>query len=131
MGIGLFVVVGCGIAVGAIYGNGARMFVWAVLLLVLLTALYRTKLDVVVDAAGVSLGNAHLPWKYIERIEVLTGPDFRAALTTGAHPTDYLRIRSMKSGMRVWLHDPTDPHRAWVTSIKRPADLSQVLGVAA
>ena len=131
LGLGAFVAVGCGIAVGAIYGATVRMFIWALLLLVVLAVVHRTRLEVVVDKQGISLGSAHLPWEFVERVEVLRGPAFRAALTTDAHPTDYLRIRSSNAGMRVWLADPTDPHRAWVASVKRPDELMDLLGVAA
>lgn len=131
LGLGGFVALGAGIAVGAIYGSAVRFAVWVVLFAAVLVAVHRTRLDVVINATGVSLGAAHLPWAFVDRIEVLHGEAFRAALSTDAHPTDYLRIRSSNAGIRVWLADPTDPHRAWVASVKRPDDIRMTLEVSA
>lgn len=131
LGLGVFVATGVGIAVGAIYGGTVRLVVGIAVALVVLAAVHRSRLDVVVDNTGISLGTAHLPWEFVDRVEILRGPEFRTALTTDAHPTDYLRIRSSNAGMRVWLADPRDPHRAWVASVKRPDELEQVIGVAA
>ena len=131
LGLGGFVALGTGIAVGAIYGSTVRVLVWIVLLVAVFAAVHRTRLDVVINADGVSLGAAHLPWAFVDRVEVLRGAAFRAALSTDAHPTDYLRIRSTNAGIRVWLADPTDPHRAWVASVKRPDDVTAALAVTA
>lgn len=129
LGLGIFVAIGVGIAVGAIYGSSVRLLVWMVMFAAVIVAVHRTRLEVVIDGTGISLGAAHIPWAFIERVEVLQGATFRAALSTDAHPTDYLRIRSTNAGIRVWLADPTDPHRAWVASVKRPDDATSALAV--
>ena len=72
-------------------------------------------------------GRAFVEWAYVDRVEVLTGAAMRAAITTDAHPRDYLRLRSTASGARVWLDDPTDPHRSWVVSVRRPDALEAAL----
>lgn len=120
LGLGAFIAFGCGVAVGAVFGPGMRVAVWVVVGVSVLIAARRNRLDVVIDDDGVQLGRASLPWQVIERAEILVGPDFRAALTTDAHPNDYRRIRSTDAGMRLWLADPSDPHRAWVASLRDP-----------
>ena len=127
LGLGAFIAFGCGIAVGAVFGAGMRLGVWIVLGVTVLVAVHRNRLDVVIDDAGVRLGRATLPWHVIDRAEVLVGQEFRAALTTDAHPNDYRRIRSTAAGMRLWLADPSDPHRAWVASLRDPQAASAAI----
>lgn len=125
--LGGFIVFGVGVAVGAVFGPTSRLIVWGLLLVVLLGLLVRTRVSVCIDARGVSVGRAFIDWAHVERIEVLTGPAMRAAISTDAHPSDYLRLRSTAAGARVWLRDDTDPHRAWVISVRRPALLEAAL----
>lgn len=120
LGLGTFIVVGCGIAVGAVFGPQVRLGVWIVLETALLIAAMRNRLDVTIDGTGIRLRQAMLPWQYVRGVEVLRGDAFRAALTTDAHPRDYRRVQHTRAGIRVWLDDPTDPHRAWVASIADP-----------
>lgn len=120
LGLGTWIAIGCGIAIGAVFGDVVRLIVWVVLEGVVLIAARRTALDVVVDHDGIGAGRARLPWNAIERVEVLTGEAFRRALTIDGHPNDYRQIRSTKSGLRAWLKDPADPHRAWVLSVREP-----------
>lgn len=127
LGLGLFIALGCGVAVGAVFGDVARAVVWLVVGGAVIASTWQNRLDVVVDADGVRLGRALLPWSAAGRVEVLTGPEFRAALTTDGHPNDYRQIRSTTAGLRVWVDDPSDPHRAWVASVRNPAALSDVL----
>lgn len=125
--LGGFIVFGVGVAVGAVFGATVRLVVWIVLLLVLLALLAGTRVELRVDASGVTVGRAFVAWTHIDRVEVLTGAAMRAAITTDAHPRDYLRLRSTASGARVWLDDPTDPHRSWVVSVRRPDALEAAL----
>lgn len=127
LGLGAFIALGCGIAVGAVFGDSVRLVVWIVLGTAVAIGARRNRLDVVVSEHGIELGRARLPWSAVQRIEVLRDQEFRAALTTDAHPNDYRQIRSVRSGMRIWLDDPTDPHRAWVASVKDPDALAAVL----
>lgn len=127
LGLGGFIAIGCGVAIGAVYGGTVRLLVWIVLLIAVIVASQRTALDVVVDADGIALGRARIQWPYIDRLEVLEGAAFRAALTVDAHPNDYRRIRSTDGGIRAWLNDANDPHRAWVASVRDPRRLQTVL----
>lgn len=118
IGLGVFIAVGSAIAVGAVFGPGSRILVAAVLLAVLGAMVWRTRLVVVVDAMGVRASAAHITWQWVSRAEALDAVAMRTALSTGAHPTDYLRVRSTKAGLRLWLDDPSDPHRCWVLSVR-------------
>lgn len=127
--LGSFIAFGVGVAVGAVYGPVARLVVWILLLVALGGLLLATRVAVTVDARGVGVGRAFIDWGHISSIEVLTGPEMRAAITTGSHPTDYLRLRGTASGARVWVDDRSDPHRAWVVSVRRPDALRSALDV--
>lgn len=129
LGLGTWIALGCGVAIGAVFGDGVRLIVWVLLEAIVLIAARRTALDVVVDHDGIAAGRARLPWSAIERVEVLTGDAFRRALTVDGHPNDYRRIRSSKSGVRAWLNDPSDPHRAWVLSVREPERLRDAMDV--
>lgn len=109
-----------GVAVGAVFGGAARVFVWILLEALILGLSYRLRLEVRIDADGVTLSRAFVPWTVVDRVEVLRGAAFRAALTTDAHPTDYRRLRGTDAGIRVWLTDSSDPHRSWVASVRDP-----------
>lgn len=125
--LGLFIVFGTGVAVGAVYGEFVRLSLWAIGALLLLWLLWRTRLTVEVGADEIRVGSAHIAWSWVSRAEVLEGVSMREALTTGAHPTDYLRIRSTSQGARIWLRDSSDPHRAWLFSVRNSAELRHVL----
>jgi hypothetical protein len=125
--LGGFIVFGVGVAVGAVFGGGARLGLWIPGALGLSWLLMRTRLRVSVDASGVGVDRASLPWQYIGRVEVLEGDAMRAAITTGAHPSDFIRLRGTTAGMRVWVDDHTDPCRSWVVSIKSPEQLRDAL----
>lgn len=125
--LGAFIVFGVGVAVGAVFGVGTRLAVWVVCGLVLLALVRRTRIELTIDRAGIRVGRAHIEWQHIARVEVLTADAMRAALTTDGHPNDFLRIRGTTAGLRVWLDDASDPHRAWLMSVRQPAALGEVL----
>lgn len=125
--LGGFIVFGVGIAAGAVFGSGVRLGLWILGLCGLIWLLARTRLRVSVDESGVRVDRASLPWQYIGRIEVLEGDAMRAAITTDAHPRDFIRLRGTTAGMRVWVADDTDPCRSWVVSINAPQRLRGAL----
>ena len=125
--LGAFIVGGNAIAIGAIYGAGVRLAALLLGSLALLLLLYATRLTVVVDATGLRVGRARIGWGDVARVELLEGEDFRRVLGIDAHPADYVRIRGNRRGLRVWLDDASDPHRAWVFSIRDAQRLRGVL----
>ena len=125
--LGAFIVLGTAIAVGAIYGDAVRAVILLAGLLALGVIAIRTRLIVVVDSEGLALGRARIEWRWIDRVEVLEGAAMRAALTVDGHPLDYLQIRGTRAGLRAWLNDPDDPHRRWLTSVRRPEELRNAL----
>lgn len=125
--LGSFIAFGTGIAVGAVFGPGSRWGVWLLGLIAVSVALHRTRLLLRIDAAGVHVNAACLPWSAAERLEVLEGEAMRRAVSTEAHPRDFLRLRSTTAGVRVWLNDASDPHRAWVVSVRHPTALRATL----
>ena len=127
LALGGFIVIGVGIAVGAIYGLGVQNALWVAGGIGLIELLRRSRLQVRVAADGIQVGTAHLPWAYVSHIEVLEGGAMRAAMTTDAHPRDFMQLRDTKAGVRVWLNDATDPHRAWLASVRDPGALATVL----
>ena len=125
--LGTFIVVGNAIAIGAIYGPTVRLLALLVGLLVLGSVLHATRLRVTCGPTEIRVDRAHIGWDAVERIEILDGEEFRRALGVTAHPNDYVRIRGNRSGMRVWLADVADPHRAWVVSVRDTARLRSAL----
>lgn len=127
--LGGFIVFGVGVAVGAVFGVGSRIGIWLIGTVALGFLLRRTRLRCSVDHFGVRVDRASLPWQFIDRIEVLEGPEMRHAIGPGAHPNDFLRLRDTTAGMRVWLRDDTDPHPAWVVSVREPQRLRAALAL--
>jgi len=125
--LGTFLVLGVAIAVGAVFGDLVRAFTAACGVIAVGVAVWRTRLVVQVDSEGVRVAPAHIAWPYVDAVSVLEGAAMRSAITTEAHPNDYLRIRGTDGGLRLALDDPTDPHRCWVVSIRDVASLRGVI----
>lgn len=125
--LGALGVVGMAIAVGAVFGTVSTLLTSAVGGVLLAITSFRARLDIDIAAEGVRVGPAAIGWEWIERVEVLEGARMRAALTTDGHPLDHIDIRRSAAGLRLWLADPSDPHRCWVTSITHPDQLRTVL----
>lgn len=125
--LGLLSVAGVAVAVGAVYATVGTLLT-AILGLALLGATaQRARLVVEVTGSAVRVGPAHIEWAWVRRVEVLEGAAMRAALTTDAHPLDHIDIRRSAAGLRLWLADPSDPHRCWLTSVADPAALRSTL----
>lgn len=125
--LAVFMVLGVALAFGVVFGAIVRTLLFLIGLAAVAVVAYRTRLIVEVSADGVRVGRAALPWRWVDRIEVLEGAAMREAVGPGAHPTDFLRIRNTAAGLRVWLDDSSDPHRCWVASIRDPHRLRSVL----
>lgn len=133
IGLAVFIAIGNAVAIGAIYGATVRLVVGALGLAVVAVIALRTVQRVSIGDGEVRVGRAHLRVESIARAEVLAGESFRRALRTEAHPSDYLRIRSAAAGVRLFIDDATDPHRAWVISVREPGRALvalQALGVS-
>ena len=127
LGLGTFIVLGCAIAVGAVFGPAVRLLVGILGIALIGLLAYRTRLIVVMSDEGLRVTPAHIAWSWVARAEALDEDGMRAALSTEAHPTDYLRIRGTRGGLRLWLSDPSDPHRCWLVSIRDVAALRRAL----
>lgn len=116
--LGGFMAIAVGVAIGAVYGPMVRAVTWVLGAAVLSWLLLRTRLDVEVSRSGLRIGAAAIEWQHLRLVEVLANGAMRAAITTDAHPNDFRRLRGTSTGLRAWLDDPTDPHRAWVVSVR-------------
>ena len=125
--LGALSIAGAAVAVGAVFGPGAALGTAIAGTALLSITAYRARLHILVSREELRVGPAHIAWSWIERVEVLEGERMRVALTTDAHPLDHIDIRRSAAGLRVWLADPGDPHRCWVTSISDPERLRGVL----
>ncbi len=125
--LGVLGVIGMAVAVGAVFGTIATILTAVVGGALLVVTARRARLDIDISADGVHVGPASIGWEWIGRVEVLEGARMRAALTTDGHPLDHIDIRRSSAGLRLWLADPSDPHRCWVTSITHPDRLRTVL----
>ena len=127
LALGAFIVFGIGIAVGAVFGDATRLLTWVLGFLALFWSLVRTRLEVVVDSFGIRVNRASIKWRFVQRVEVLEGDALRAATSTELHPRDFVRLRGTSAALRVWLDDQTDPHRAWLITVREPQRLRAVL----
>lgn len=125
--LGGFMAIAVGVAIGAVYGPAVRAVTWVLGAALLAWLLVRTRLDVEVTRSGLRIGTAAIDWQHLRLVEVLTDASMRAAITTDAHPNDFRRLRGTVTGLRAWLDDPSDPHRAWVASVRDPDALEAAL----
>lgn len=127
VGLGAFIVVGCAIAVGAVFGSGARSLVLLAGVAGMSIAVWRTRLVLSVTASGVQVPPAHIAWSAVSSVEPLDAQAMRQALSVQAHPSDYLRVRGTRAGIRLWIDDATDPHRCWIVSVRDARSLRATL----
>lgn len=89
-------------------------------------ALGRTKIEV--TGGELWVGDAHLPLRFIEDVEVVPPQEKRRALGPELDPAAFMVHRSwVRTSVRVWLNDPDDPTPYWVVSTRRPAQLRTAL----
>lgn len=71
---------------------------------------------------------ARLPWQHVGTVTVLTEDDFRAATGPQAHAGAYLMLRPwVRTGVRVDVQDPRDPHPYWIIGSHRPVRLARAI----
>jgi DUF3093 family protein len=86
----------------------------------------RTKIEIVDDELWV--GDAHLPLRFIDEVEVIAAADQRRALGPELDPAAFMVHRaSIRTSVRIWLNDPDDPTPYWVVSTRRPNELVAAL----
>lgn len=95
---------------------------------VLGVALLAARLDVRVDAAGLSVGRATLPWSAIGTVATLASDEAARVRGPGADPRAYLGLRGwVATAVRVEVADPADPTPYWYVSTRRPDALAAAL----
>lgn len=118
------------IAYGAALGAAVG---WAVAALSALTAgalVAGTTPRLAVTQAGLSSGAALLPPDCIGPCRVLSAAEVRELLGPGADARVFTMLRpwSAPAAVLVEVHDPVDPHPAWLVSSRRPARVCAALG---
>ncbi|NIJ12687.1 hypothetical protein FHU38_003031 [Saccharomonospora amisosensis] len=74
------------------------------------------------------VGDAHLPVRYVDRVEIIGKQHKRKALGPELDPAAFLVHRGwVPTLLRVWLADPDDPTPYWVVSTRHPERLAAVL----
>ncbi|MCI2419846.1 DUF3093 domain-containing protein [Saccharopolyspora sp. K220] len=86
----------------------------------------RTKIEIRDDELWV--GDAHLPLRFIDDVEVVTAAEQRRALGPDLDPAAFMVHRaSIHTSVRIWLNDADDPTPYWVVSTRRPDELVAAL----
>ncbi|PRY18401.1 Protein of unknown function (DUF3093) [Kineococcus rhizosphaerae] len=97
-------------------GAGALLAVGVLLSLTWTTELTGTEFRV---------GRARLPLDVVSGVDVIAGPERRAALGPGLDARAHLAIRSwIRPAVRIHLDDPADPTPYWLVSTRRPQRLA-------
>ncbi|WP_093157489.1 DUF3093 domain-containing protein [Saccharopolyspora antimicrobica] len=87
----------------------------------------RTKVEV--SGGELWVGDAHLPLRFVDEVEIITPQEQRRALGPDLDPAAFMVHRSsIRTSVRIWLDDPDDPTPYWVVSTRRPAELVKALG---
>lgn len=84
---------------------------------------------VVVDARGLTVGRARLPWAAIGDVDSLDRDEARMARGMTADARAYLVLRTLAAAtaVRVNVTDPKDPHPHWLVSTRHPDRLRSAL----
>ncbi|MGH3451196.1 MAG: DUF3093 domain-containing protein [Haloechinothrix sp.] len=95
-----------------------------------LLSLGRTRIRVAgeADEAELWVGDAHLPLRFVGRVEVIDRKDKRKAMGPGLDPAAYLMHRGWIGQLvRVHLTDDRDPTPYWLFSTRRPERVAELL----
>lgn len=94
----------------------------------LLVAFLAARVVVRVDASGLSVGRATLPWSAIGAVAALDEGEAAALRGPQADPRAYLALRGwVAAAVRVDVVDPADPTPYWYVSSRRPDALAAAL----
>lgn len=89
-------------------------------------ALSRTKVEV--RDGELWVGDAHLPLRVIDDVEVVSAADKRRALGPDLDPAAFAVHRPwVSTSLRVWLDDDEDPTPYWIVSTRHPEKLADAL----
>lgn len=116
------------VAIWAAFDNRATLisFVAATLLMPWIYILLRS--EVSIRDGELRIDSAHIPLRYLENTEVLTGSQMRFLRTQGADPAAYLAIRFwLSSGIKVEVNDQRDPTPYWLISTKNAVALADAI----
>lgn len=81
-----------------------------------------------VDERVIRADRARLPWPYVGDVIALDEREFRAAIGPQAHARAFLVVRPwVRTGVKVTLRDPRDPHPYWIIGTHRPQRLRQAM----
>lgn len=81
---------------------------------------------IVVSERGLQVGRAQIEWRYLDGAEVLDADQIRSLLREQADVRAFLAIRPyLRTGVRVRLADPADPHPYWLVSSRYADRLAQ------
>ncbi|WP_188989511.1 DUF3093 domain-containing protein [Saccharopolyspora thermophila] len=109
---------------------GVRAWLPYVVLIPLAIAipLWLGRLRVEVTGGELWVGDAHVPLRFIDDVEVIRPAEQRRALGPELDPAAFLVHRSwIRTSVRIWLDDPDDPTPYWVVSTRHPDKLKAVL----
>lgn len=130
------------IAVWAAFDNAAAINAFGIALVLGLVAIYLSISTIVVgsalhesgngktDGEGLELiiGRAHIPTKYLSKVELLSKEEFALTRTRNADPAAYLATSFwLSKGVKVTVNDPRDPTPYWLISTKRANELKVAL----
>ena len=86
----------------------------------------RTRVEVRDDELWV--GDAHLPLRFVEDVEVVPAKDKQRTLGPDLDPAAFVVQRPwVSTSVRVWLDDEDDPTPYWIVSTRRPEELAAAL----
>lgn len=90
--------------------------------------LWLGRMKIEIRAHELWVGDAHLPLRCVEDVDVITAAEKRHALGPDLDPAAFIVLRPwVKTAVRVWLDDPDDPTPYWVISTRRPEELAGLL----
>ena len=112
--------------------SSAQLDAWAYTLVQLLTAglvmlwLGRATVKVVDDELWV--GDAHVPLRFVDEVEVIPAKAKRKALGPDLDPAAFVAHRGWVGPvLRVYLNDPADPTPYWLFSVRNADKLAAIL----
>jgi hypothetical protein len=80
------------------------------------------------DGALLKVNQAKIEASYFSRVEVLENEQWRLQIGREFDPAAFNSYRFwMKSGLRLTINDPRDPHRIWIIGSRNPIKLAALI----
>jgi hypothetical protein len=116
------------LAIWAAFDDAIAINALAISIVLGILAIYMARTVICIRDEELWVGKAHIPLRYIGRVELVGKKDFIVARTRGANPAAFFALTFWVSeGMKIEITDERDPTPYWLISTRKAEALQDAL----